>query len=146
MSSVAAGVGVPLALLDAHQIVDVPALALEGPLDVVAGFAALLLVAGPITAPAGVCVCSLGVSVRVFLVRINVFVDTNPVFLRDLVESVLQVFLVEEGPWNRAITLIYTVWQSGTKSQSRRQSRQINRSSYNCGQLYSDPIYQPLRQ
>ena len=32
------------------------------------------------------------------------------------------------------------------KTQSMRQSRLNKRSSYNCGQLYSDPINQPLRQ
>ena len=32
------------------------------------------------------------------------------------------------------------------KTQSKRQSRLTKRSSYNCGQLYSDPINQPLKQ
>ena len=36
--------------------------------------------------------------------------------------------------------------QSKTKTQSKRQSRLMNRSSYNCGQLYLNPINQLLKQ
>ena len=36
--------------------------------------------------------------------------------------------------------------QSKTKTQSKRQSRLLNRSSYNCGQLYLNPINQLLKQ
>eukprot|EP00535_Pseudo-nitzschia_heimii_P003935 CAMPEP_0197179686 /NCGR_PEP_ID=MMETSP1423-20130617/4550_1 /TAXON_ID=476441 /ORGANISM="Pseudo-nitzschia heimii, Strain UNC1101" /LENGTH=355 /DNA_ID=CAMNT_0042629629 /DNA_START=175 /DNA_END=1243 /DNA_ORIENTATION=+ len=78
------------ALLDIVLVGQMPPLALVHPLDVVAGVAALALIAGAVTAPAG-----FG-GVIVVVLFLQVFFG-DPVLLRDLFDVLLQVLLAAEG-------------------------------------------------